>query len=187
MKKLAIKANKQTNKQTNKKNKKKQKNKQTNKQFLGIGQKYQLTTQERRWIADYIRFEDIEIMEGPQEVFTFQRLRWRSEVHAETYTGTRSSQSFHVAISYISADLAKFYYGNVQKFFLIKTPNLTLRLALVTTFYPRTTSACGVTSLNRHRTYKSGKVVDVTSINHKVIFTPGDNPFVLRVPNKFVH
>jgi len=78
------------------------------------------------------------------------------------------------------------YFGKVQKFVKVTLAGNIYRLALNTTYPNAVTSQHGVKSINLARPFASGKFVEVTSLDRKVIVmsTPqGNQAKVLEIPN----
>ena len=142
-----------------------------------------LTTEEIKWIDEYARLEQLDLGNHWQ-TYSFQRLQFRSEIHVRNYSGVRTTASCNVACSFVDRNEVKLYYGTVEKLLMIKGNDFTLRLAIVTTYKSPGTSKAGIPFIDLKSPYKTGKVIEVTSIDHKVIFTKDAKPFVLRVANK---
>jgi len=109
----------------------------------------------------------------------FTKCLIRTEVHSKEYGGVRSSRSYHIAVKYLEGDEEKESFGEVNKFFKVTVKDRVVRLALVTCFKPQP----GYTHRLRNEIYKTGRVVDVLSIDRKVIFhAVGTTTRVLEVP-----
>ena len=78
------------------------------------------------------------------------------------------------------------YFGKVHKFVKVTLAGNTYRLALNTTYPNAAASQHGVKAINLARPYASGKFVDVTSLDRKVVVMPtpqGNMAKVLEIPN----
>jgi len=129
----------------------------------------------------------------------FKRAFYRSEIHSEAYKATRKTCSHHVAVVYEEdpprrrgqkepGDPVKVeYYGTVHAFFMARCGHRTFKLAFVTTYHRVSKeNSFGVEYITQKRPYPSGRIVEVSNIDRKVIFAPGQPTAVLTVPEPFV-
>jgi len=117
----------------------------------------------------------------PTRAIEFSRAFFRSEIHAQTYSRVRTRCSTNIEVSYENGS----FYGVVHKFLKVTISTTTLRLALVSTYYNVPQSSMGVVRVNRNQTYKTGKVIEVSSVERKIMLVGGPNPTsVLLVPHR---
>jgi len=103
------------------------------------------------------------------------------EVHTEAYLAVRSSSSYRVAILYQEGLGTKTYYGEVNAFFRVCVGRQIHKLALVTT-YPFAASYRGMPRIDLKHPHKTWRVISISSIQGKVIFTNDQPSFVLMTP-----
>jgi hypothetical protein len=79
------------------------------------------------------------------------------------------------------------YYGTIHKFFMICCDQRTFKVALVTAYHlVNKKNTFGVDYINLKKPYPSGRIVEVASLDRKVIFAPGHPTAVLTVPEPYV-
>jgi len=77
------------------------------------------------------------------------------------------------------------FYGEVNKFLKVTVANTTLRLALITVYTNLPPSPMGVIKINHNKPYKADRIIEVSSIERKVMLVGGPNPtYVLPTPHK---
>ena len=143
-----------------------------------------LSNDEKQWIRKFIQLNHPALLDEAEalgQAVEFSRAFFKSELHAETYTRVRTRCSTNIEVVYTNgAD-----HGVVHKFLKVTLANTTFRLALITTYRRLPASALGVVRINRNQPYKDGKIIEVASIERKVMFVGGPNPTsVLPVPHK---
>lgn len=112
---------------------------------------------------------------------------FQSEIHSIEYSALRTRKSFNVGIVYESKGVETEFYGQVNKFFKVKTEHNTYRVAHTTSFYRRGDTKVGNTPVikrvNQTAEYKTKKIVSLTSISKKVIFYgPKADTSILDIP-----
>jgi len=89
-----------------------------------------------------------------------------------------------VSICYLINQKVKLYYGKVNKFLELVTRSQVFQLALVTTFLQTSDSALGTIRLEKTE-HQTGKIIDVSSIDHKIILQELNNMYyVLEIPKE---
>lgn len=112
----------------------------------------------------------------------FTRAFFNTEIHSEMYKGVRSRCSHHVALVYQEPTGVKTYFATVHKFFRVTINGVLCRLALVTSYYNKNPTRFGTKVIDKRRTFMTGKVISVESIDRKVIFTNETPTKVLEIP-----
>jgi len=97
----------------------------------------------------------------------------------------RSRKSYHVALVYNEPTGRKTFFATVHKFFRVVILGVLYRLALNTSYSNRDSTEFGTNVIDMRRTFQSGKIVEVASIDRKVIFTNQTPTRVLEMPKHF--
>jgi len=115
----------------------------------------------------------------------YKRCKIRNiEIHSKQYKKVVSRDSSSVSICYLINQKVKLYYGKVNKFLELVTRSQVFQLALVTTFLQTSDSALGTIRLEKTE-HQTGKIIDVSSIDHKIILQELNNMYyVLEIPKE---
>lgn len=143
--------------------------------MLCFGEIYLLSTEEKHYLKQYLVHngvinENVEVQ--IRNVQKFKRALFKSELHSMEYAKVQSKSSATVAIQFTSdRNQIQTYFGRIQKFFKFEFNGSFYRVASVTVFYPLDSTKHGTERIQQTREYREkGKVVDLESIDRKVIF-----------------
>jgi len=146
---------------------------------------YELNVEEKKQFLKYLEYNhnfDPNAQLPNINVLKFKRANYKEEYHSMEYTRVRSRNSTTAGIMWIMYQTE--YFGRIHKFFKVELQQgLVLRLAFVTCYIKSHTRTSPLEHINQENDYKTGRMVDVTSLTRRVIFYgPKHRTAVLDVP-----
>jgi len=151
--------------------------------FLGCGKTLKLNAVEKMNLRKYFAEEGI-LQEIPTTVIEFRRVFWKTEIHSQRYGAVRTSDSTGVAVQYTDA----LYFANIVSFWKLEVGGKILRLCFLSVYEYLEPTRAGTQKINREKYYYDHRVIDVESIDRKVIFYgEKQDTWVLEVPSHLSH
>lgn len=147
--------------------------------MIGPGVPYELNVEEKKQFLKYLEYNH-NFDPNAQVCSSFiSKYHPKEEYHSMEYTRVRSRNSTTAGIMYQTE-----YFGRIHKFFKVELQQgLVLRLGFVTCYIKSHTRTSPLEHINQENDYKTGRIVDVTSLTRRVIFYgPKHRTAVLDVP-----